>query len=153
MNGYTQLLNYIYQLGTADTFVNTITNTGEVDLDTYKGNIFPILDVFVVSGSFPSNALIRYTVELTCIDLRDINKEIVNDKFFDNDNEVDNLNETQAVLNRVWLNMVRDFADNNITASEAPTLTPIVYAGKNIYDGWSLSFDVDIPNTTIDICS
>ena len=152
MNAYTQLLNYIKLLGDADVFVNTVTKTGEVDFDTYKGNIFPILDVFIAAGSFPSNAVIRYTIELTCVNLRDINKEVVNDKFFENDNEVDNMNETQSVLNRIWLNMIRDFADNNITASEAPTLIPIIYEGKNIYDGWTLTFDVDVPNTTIALC-
>lgn len=152
MNAYTQLLNYIKLLGDADIFVNTVTKTGGADLDTYKGNIFPILDIFVTSGSFPSTSVIRYTVELTCIDLRDINKEVVNEKFFSNDNEVDNLNETQAVLSRIWLNMIRDFADNNITASESPTLNPIIYSGKNIYDGWTLTFDVDVPNTTISLC-
>ena len=152
MNAYTQLLNYIKLLGDADTFVNTITKTGGADLDTYKGNLFPILDIFVTGGSFPSNSLIRYTVELTCINLRDINKEVVNDKFWSQDNEVDNMNETQAVLNRIWLNMVRDFASNNITAGENPTLDPIIYEGTNIHDGWRLTFEVDVPNTTISLC-
>ena len=90
MNSYTQLLNYIKTLGDADIFVNTITKTGEVDLDQYKGNVFPILDISIVNGSFPSTAVIRYTIELTCVDLRDINKEVVNEKFYENDNEVDN---------------------------------------------------------------
>jgi|TARA_R110000822_G_scaffold240792_4_gene370171 hypothetical protein len=152
MNSYTQLLYYIKQLGEADIFVNTVTKSVSEDLDIYKGNIFPILNIEVTGGSYPSNGVIRYTVELTCIDLRDINKEIETDKFWSQDNEVDNLNETQAVLSRVWLNMIRDFADNNITASESPTLIPLIYEGKNIYDGWQLSFDVDIPNTTINIC-
>ena len=152
MNSYTQLLNYIKTLGDADIFVNTITKTGEVDLDQYKGNVFPILDISIVNGSFPSTAVIRYTIELTCVDLRDINKEVVNEKFYENDNEVDNHNETLAVLNRIWLNMIKDFADNNITASESPTFDKITYEGTNIYDGWQLTFDVDVPNTTISLC-
>jgi len=51
MNSYTQLLNYIKTLGDADIFVNTITKTGEVDLDQYKGNVFPILDISIVNGA------------------------------------------------------------------------------------------------------
>mgnify|MGYP003650827921 FL=1 len=153
MNAYTQVLRYIKSLGDNDVFINTVTKTGGVDLDTYKGNIFPILDIFITSGSFPSNSMIRYTIELTCVDLRDINKEINTDKFWNNDNEVDNLNETQAVLNRIWLLMVKDFANNNITASTDPTIDPIIYEGKNIYDGWRLTFDVDVPNTDINLCS
>ena len=153
MNAYTEVLRYIKSLGEDDVFINTVTKTGGVDLDTYKGNIFPILDIFITSGSFPSNSMIRYTIELTCVDLRDINKEINTDKFWNNDNEVDNLNETQAVLNRIWLLMVKDFANNNITASTDPTIDPIIYEGKNIYDGWRLTFDVDVPNTDINLCS
>ena len=153
MNIYSQLLNYIKSLADADKFVNTVTKTGEFDLDTYKGNIFPIFDIFVGAGSFPSNAVIRFNVVLTCIDLRDINKEVVNEKFFENDNEVDNHNEMLAVLNRVWLNMVKDFQDNNITASLDPPFDKITYEGKNIYDGWALTFEVDVPNTTINLCT
>jgi len=152
MNTYTQLLYYIKSLGDADVFVNTVTKSVDENLDIYKGNIFPILNINVTGASYPSQSVIRYNVELTCIDLRDINKEIVNDKFFENDNEVDNLNETQAVLNRVWLNMIKDFADNDITASETPTLLPLIYEGKNVYDGWQLTFDADMPNTIISLC-
>ena len=152
MNSYAELLYYIESLGEADVFVNTVTKTGDADLDTYKANIFPILDVFIGGGSFPSNALIRYNVSLTCVDLRNINKEIVNDKFSENDNEIDNHTETIMVLNRIWLLMKRDFAENNITASETPTFEKITLEGSNLYDGWQLSFDVDVPNTTIDLC-
>ena len=152
MNSYTQLLYYIKQLGEADIFVNTVTKSVNEDLDIYKGNLFPILNVDITSASYPSNAVIRYTIDLTCINLRDINKEVVNDKFWEQDNEVDNLNEAQAVLNRIWLNMIRDFADNDITASENPSLIPLIYEGKNLYDGWQLTFDVDVPNTIINIC-
>ena len=152
MNAYSQLLNYVKLLGEADPFVNTITKTGGSDLDTQKANVFPLLDVFVTGGSFPSNAVISYTIELTCVNLRDINKEVINDKFWSQDNEVDNMNETGAVLNRIWLLMERDFASNNITAAEAPTLEPIMFEGTNIYDGWTLTFDVEVPNTDISLC-
>ncbi len=152
MNTVTQLYTYVKTLGEADQFVNTITKTGGADLDLYKANIFPILDIFIVGFSFPSNSVIRYDMELTCVDIRDINKEVTTDKFWDQDNEVDNLNETMAVINRIWLNMIRDFADNNITASENPQGDPILHAGKNIYDGWVLPFSVDVPNTEISLC-
>mgnify|MGYP000845967368 CR=1 FL=1 len=82
----------------------------------------------------------------------DINKEVVNDKFWKNDNEVDNLNETLAVLNRMWTSMYRDFEDVNITASENPSLEPLIYDEKNILDGWALNFTIELPNTTLNLC-
>ena len=152
MNAYSELLNYVKLIGEADPFVNTITKTGGADLDTQKANVFPLLDVFVTGASFPGNAVISYTIDLTCVNLRDINKEVINDKFFENDNEIDNMNETMAVLNRIFLIMVRDFANNNITADEDPTLVPLMFEGTNIHDGWVLSLTVQVPNTDISLC-
>lgn len=149
MDSYSKLLIRIKALADADDFINTVSNKGERDLDLDKGNIFPILDVVVTGFSFPSEAVIRYSIELVCVDLRDINKEINADKFWDQDNLVDNMNEMMSSINRIWLNLKRDFNDSNITASESPTGEAIIYEGVNIYDGWRLPFDVDIPNTTI----
>lgn len=152
MNQYTQLLTFIKSLGESDPFVNTITRDGNVDLDTNKMNVFPLLDIYIDSGSFSNGQTITFTVELVCVQRRDINKEIVNDKFWKNDNEVDNHNETLASLNRIWTSMYRNFEDNDITASENPSLEKITYADKNLLDGWRLTFDVELPNTTLSLC-
>ena len=152
MNAYSELLSYIKLLAENDPFVNTVTKTGGADLDTQKANVFPILDIFITGDTFPSNAVISFNVALTCINLRDINKEVINDKFFENDNEIDNHNETLAVLNRIFLLMIRDFANNNITASESPGIDKIEFEGTNIYDGWTLNMQVQVPNTTISLC-
>jgi hypothetical protein len=93
-----------------------------------------------------------FNIDLRCLAQRDINKEVVNDKFWKNDNEVDNLNETLAVLNRMWTSMYRDFEDVNITASENPSLEPLIYDEKNILDGWALNFTIELPNTTLNLC-
>lgn len=150
MNQYTELLYYVKELGEADTYINTITKGDDIDLN--KGNIFPLLNVDIITGSFSNGSTISFTVTLSCLDIRDINPEVTTDKYWDQDNEVDNHNETLAALNRIWLIMYRDFNDNNITASENPTLTKITYSQKNLLDGWSLEFDVEMPNITIALC-
>ena len=152
MDSYSKLLIRIKELADADDFINTVTNKGERDLDLEKGNVFPILDIMVNGFTFPSEAVIRYSIEIVCVDLRDVNKEVSTDKFWDQDNLVDNINEMMASINRIWLNLKRDFNDSNITASESPVGEVIIYEGKNVYDGVRLNFDVDIPNTTISIC-
>ena len=150
MNQYTEVLYYIKSLGESDVFVNTITKGQEIDLN--KGNIFPLLNIDINTGSFTNGQTIIFNIELSCLDIRDINKEIVNEKFWSNDNEVDNHNSTLATLNRLWLIMKRDFNENNITASENPPLQKITFSDKNLLDGWSLTFDLEIPNTTISLC-
>jgi hypothetical protein len=86
------------------------------------------------------------------MDIRDINKEITTDKFYDNDNEIDNLNETLAVVNRLWLLMLKDFEENDITASENPTLEQMNESKKNLLDGWVMTFTIDVPNVLVSLC-
>jgi len=74
------------------------------------------------------------------------------DKFWSNDNEVDNHNETLAILNDIWLRLIRDWAGRDITTGDNATLNKIEFAKGNILDGWSLNFKVESPNTTISLC-
>ena len=48
--------------------------------------------------------------------------------------------------------MNRDFATNNITASDSPTLQQITYSDKNLLDGWDMSFDVEMPISETNLC-
>ena len=97
--------------------------------------------------------MIRLTIELVCVDLRDTNNEVTSDKFWNQDNEVDNLGETLMVINRIWKKLYKDFEDTNVTASESPALVPIEGDGKDVYDGWSITFDVDVPSVEMSLCN
>jgi len=152
MNHFTQLLNYIKQIAEKDTNVNRVTygQLGDVDLD--KMIIPPVVNVNINSGSFTNGNTVNFTVELVCLAQRDISKKITDDNYLGQDNEVDNLNETHAILNRMWLKMYRDFDKNNITASENPSLTAIIFGTAKLLDGWVLTFDVEMPNNIISLC-
>lgn len=150
MNGYSQLLRYFKQL--AEPLVNTVTQGDWDKVDINRKNIMPLVHVSIGNASFPSDGVVRFSVQLGCMDIRDINKEVVNDKYYENDNEVDNLNSTLAILNRIWLLMLKDFEENDITASENPSLEQFTESRKNLLDGWIMSFDVDVPNIDINLC-
>ena len=152
MNQYTELLTYIKQLAESDPNVNHVTKggIGEVDLD--KMIIPPVVNISINSGSFTNGSTVLFSVELACLALRDINKEIRTDDFWLQDNEVDNLNETLAILNRIWTKMLKDFEKRNITSSENPTFNAIIFGTAKIMDGWVLDFDVELPNTTLNLC-
>jgi cytochrome c peroxidase len=111
-----------------------------------------LVNVTVTGGSFTNGSTVNLDVEIACLAQRDINKEVRTDDFWLQDNEVDNMNETLAILNRLWLTMYKDFEKNNITASENPALSPIIYGTAKILDGWVLTFTVEMPNTTINLC-
>ena len=153
MNSYTQLLYYIKGLAEFDPFVNEVAQGVLEDSQLNKANIYPLLHIDILDSTFLSDSVIRYSVKLTCLNERDTNKEIITDKFWKQDNEVDNFNETQAVLNRLWLIMLKDFEKENITASESPSLEKLYLEYGNEVDGWSLNFEVDMPNIEISLCS
>lgn len=152
MNGYTELLRYFKKLGTEDIFINTITQ-GDFELvDIAKKNIFPLMHIAVGNATFPSQSVVRFDVQLGIYNIRDISKEIITDKFWQQDNEVDNLNETLYSINRIWQLMLNDFEENDITASENPTCEQSTYEKENLLDGWILTFQVEVPNIQISLC-
>jgi len=151
LNQYTELLYKIKALGDADSYINTILKGNAIDLN--KIDIYPLLNIVIDGGSFPSDGTILFNVELECVAIRDINKEVVTDKFWEQNNLADNLNETLATLNRIWRSLNRTFIEDNITASDAPTFTKIEGEKKDYVDGWSMTFDVELPNVTLDLCN
>lgn len=153
LNHYTELLNYMKGLLDADPLVNTITNSTPDKIDWDKMNIFPLVNISINDGSFTSGSTIKFSVEIASLDVRDKNNEISVDKFWNQDNEVDNLNEMLAVLNRLWTVMYVDFNDRDITSSENPTFNAVREENSNVLDGWVLTFDVEMPNTTMSLCS
>lgn len=148
MNQLTELYSYIKQIAEADNQVNKVTKKQ----DLAKETIFPLVNVIIESGGFTNGSTINFNIELSCFDIRDINKEIQTDDFWGQDNEVDNHNLAIAVLNRMWLTMYTDFEDNNITASENPTFELGSFEAPKLLDGARLTFTVEVPNTIISLC-
>lgn len=150
MNHYTQIHNRIRQI--AEPLVNTITR-GEFDrVDLSKSNIYPLLHIFIDGGSFNDGSTIVFNVLIGCWQQRVQNDEVTYDKYDDWTNEVDNMNETLAVLNKVWLKLLFDFEETRIRARENPRLTPEYNAYNNNLDGWVLEFSIEVPNKDISLC-
>lgn len=150
MNQLTQLYLYLKQLAEADSLVNSVMKT--VDIDLKKEVMYPLVNINIISGSFTNGSTLQFNIELACFNQRDINKEIDADDFWGQDNEVDNHNLCVAVLNRMWLNMYTDFEQNNITSSENPSFELGSFEGAKLVDGARLTFTVDVPNTELNLC-
>jgi len=152
MNHYTQLLSYLKLLAEQDDFVNTVTQGDMSDVDLYKMNIFNLVHIDVLSANFTTGQMIEFDVQILSAQVRDANKRDAVDKFWNNDNEVDNLNETLAVLNRMWFKMLQDIQDENIRVDENASLNQVTEWNKNLLDGWIMDFKISLPNTTISLC-
>ena len=152
MNQYSELLNYLKTLAESDDFINTITQGDTSDYDLDKGNIFPVLNIDVNNATFTNGQTIGFDVEIACMDIRDNNKETRTDKFWLQDNEVDNLNTMLASLNRIWFKMLQDITEQNISIDENASLLQVTEWNKNVVDGWLMTFTIELPNDTISLC-
>ncbi|MCW4470601.1 hypothetical protein OGH69_16640 [Flavobacterium sp. MFBS3-15] len=150
MNGYTQLLRHIKQTG--QPLVSTITQGDIAALDTNDTTLFPLLHVSVGNATFPADGVVRFSVKIGCFDIRDSTGEPNPDAYYDNDNEIDNLNATLAILNRIWLLLKRDTDETNISVSGIPGLEQCTEFSQNLLDGWIMAFEVDTPNILINLC-
>ena len=148
MNQLTELYQYIKTLAESDIQVNKVTRKN----DLAKETIFPLVNVIIESGGFTNGSTINFNIEISCFDIRDINKQINTDDFWQNDNEVDNHNLAIAVLNRIWNQMYVDFDNNNITSSENPQFELGSFEAPKLLDGARLNFTVEVPNTIINLC-
>jgi hypothetical protein len=150
MIAYSTLIRYIKDLADSEDYIKTSTMGEDIDLN--KANIFPLFNVDITNAEFTSNATVSFDVEMTCLAIRDINNEDNKDKFYLNDNEIDNYNGTISALNVMWVRMHRDFCDKNITASDNPTLEQVTFSDKNLLDGWQMSLNVEMPIAEVNLC-
>ena len=150
MVAYSTLIRYIKDLADSEDYIKTSTMGEDIDLN--KANIFPLFNVDITNAEFTSNATVSFDVEMTCLAIRDINNEDNKDKFYLNDNEIDNYNGTISALNVMWVRMHRDFCDKNITASDNPTLEQVTFSDKNLLDGWQMSLSVEMPIAEVNLC-
>ena len=75
MNAYSTLLRYLKALAEQDEYVKTITSGEDIDLN--KGNLFPLFNIDITEATFTSTATISFSLNIQCLDIREINKENV----------------------------------------------------------------------------
>lgn len=148
MNQLSQIYLYIKNLAEEDEQVNKVTKSDDI----YKEMIFPLVNITVDTGNLTNGSTIIFNIELSCFNIRDINKEIQTDDFWQQDNEVDNHNLCLAVINRIWLKLNRDFEERNISVSENPAFELGRFEAPKLLDGARLTFAVEMPNTDISLC-
>lgn len=154
LNQYSQLLITIKEIAEANPLVNTVTKGDPNKMDLEKSNIFPLVHIDIGEAVFVSGGrLINFDVNIACLTDRDLNPEVVEDKFWKQDNEVDNHNETLAILNQMWTKIHRRWDEaENISTEDDSSLEKITFAKGNILDGWELSFTVQVEND-YDLCT
>lgn len=139
---------YLKELLESNPLVHTITHGTPDLIDIDKKNIYPLAHLNVVSSSVQPGVVV-FSFEITILDIRNVSKVQVQDKFLGNDNELDNLNTCHAIMNYVITKMKLQNNDYNIELVNEPQLEPMLLKFSNQLDGWRSTFELAIANDVI----
>lgn len=151
MREFYKVVDYLKTTLSNDVNVHTITHGLKSMMDIDKKNIFPLVHLQVTSSTV-SNSMATFIFEVVAVDLRNISKQQVTDKFLGNDNELDNLNTCHAILNRLVSILQNQNNNDAIQLVNTPTLQPIIFEESNLLDGWRCDLELIIPNNEIIVC-
>jgi len=149
MQGFYNLSNKIRETLQLDEFVNTVTYGDLMEVDLNKQTIFP-LSHFMISGATMQSNVWNFSVSLLCMDLVNESKNYADGipgEFRGNNNEQDVFNTQLAVANRLLELLLRGdlYVDKYQLEGDA-TLEPFVDRFENKLAGWTVTFNVLIPN-------
>lgn len=153
MRSYYEIIKHLKTTFEEDRDVSTVVTEGYIDMDNWKKNVYPIVDINVIDDApTDSTAITRFNVQITVLDIRDINKEEVIDKFWRNDNRHDNWNTTHSILKTARNKMIKDHLDTDITIDTYTNAERMIIAKENMLDGWQQTWTIDVPDNLTTIC-
>ena len=146
MSGYYTLIDTLKALLIASPFVNQVTEGDLYDIDLSKQTIFPLSHIMVNNVSILPNVL-KANITIIAMDIVDISKSEPTSLFIDNTNRQDVLNTQLIMLSRIVAQLTNGetFEDNYQLEGE-PSCEPFTDRFENLLAGWTMTFDVLIPN-------
>lgn len=151
MNSFYKVVDFLKNSFQDDQFVHTITHGVINDIDVDKKNIFPLVHLQVINAQVVEG-LIVFTFTIWVLDIRNISKKPIVDKFLKNDNELDNLNTCFAITNKFLTKLRLQRNEDDIELFSNSTPIPIQFDFTNILDGWQFDVQLSIPND-VEVCS
>jgi hypothetical protein len=146
MNGYYYVVNTIKDYLKNTYLINTVTIGDIFGVDLNKQTIFPLSHIIVNNATLNENTT-SLNVSILFMDLVDESKEEITDIWLGNDNEQDVLNTQLALASRLTSDLMRGTMFTNLVqVLSAPSAEPFVDRFENKIAGWTLTFDVSIPN-------
>lgn len=152
MNTYYQLLTHLKTTFEEDDRVSNVV-TG--DFEEWRKDMFLLVHIDINSSPFLGNqntSTIRFNIDINVLDIRDVNKEDVKDRFWHNDTRHDSWNDCLSVLNLARNKVVKDHLGNDIEIVAVTDALRVTYAYGNGLDGWSQTWTIDVPDNFTSIC-
>ena len=146
MTGYYYIINSIKEYLSSTGLINTITVGDIYKVDLAKQTLFPLSHIIANNAQLSDNA-ITLNISILFMDIVDESKTGVINIFDSNDNELDVLNTQLTIANRFASEFLRgDLYSQNIQIIGVPNAEPFVDRFENKLAGWTLTFDLVIPN-------
>lgn len=152
MNSFYKVVEFLKSHFKNDAFVHTITHGVIEDIDVDKKNIFPLTHLSVTNAQV-LDGIIVYNFRIWVLDIRNVSKKPITDKFLKNDNELDNLNTCFAICNKFLTRVKLQRMPDDIELQAMSTLEPVQYEMSNTLDGWQFDVQLSIPNNNIEVCN
>lgn len=148
MNTFYRVVQFFRDRLASNPDVNTVIFGTNNNKDIYKKSIYPLVHINPIDAPFDTiyNDSAQFTFEIAVLEQRDISKLQATDKFESNDDLIDNLNITWAILNDLVAYVNRQNTDINMDIVSINPAQVITYQDYNILDGWALQLTVQIPN-------
>lgn len=152
MRTYYNLLNHLKTTFEED---DRVANVVTGDFEEWRKDMFQLVHIAFDDSPFlgtDNTSTIRFNVTINVLDIRDVNKEDVKDRFWHNDNRHDSWNDCFSILSIARNKIIKDHLDTNITLVTATNAEPITYAYGNGLDGWQQTWTIDVPDNFTTIC-
>lgn len=146
MNGYFYVVNTLKNYLKATPFVNTVTIGDIFAVDLTKQTIFP-LNHIIVNNATLGEVTMSMNISILFMDLVDDSKQEIVDLWEGNDNEQDVLNTTLSQAQRLSADLMRgSLYSSQVVVLSEPSAEPFTDRFENKIAGWTLTFDVIVPN-------
>lgn len=144
--GYYYIIDKLRTYLKATDFINTVT-VGDLSwIDNAKQTIFPLSHI-IVNSATPSEQSLSFNISILFMDIVDDSKSETVDIFEGNDNTHDVLNTQLELANKTFMDLIRgELYSDLVQINGVPTCEPFVDRFENSIAGWTLSFDVNVPN-------
>jgi len=146
MNGYYYVVNTLKDYLKSNDFINTVSIGDIFGVDLNKQTIFPLAHI-IVNNAQLAESTTSLNISILFMDIVDESKAEITDVWEGNDNEQDVLNTQLALASKLTADLVRGYLYSNlIQVIGQPSAEPFMDRFENKIAGWTLTFDVTIPN-------
>lgn len=139
--------NFVIEKFKQNPLVNTISCAKQTDIDHNKANIYPLVNIDLVSSEILETSHRMYYV-IHIYQQRDSEPRVNLDNKLLNTNMIDNLNETYQIATK-FVNNVRSYNNEyDIDVYQLSQIEMLKNVSTNLLDGVTFTMTLDIPDST-----